>query len=495
MRHIILGPPGTGKTTKLLDLVDEKIKEGVSLSKIGCFSFTRKSAEEAISRACIKFDLERQELPFFRTLHSLALRQLGLPKDSLMQRHYYKLFGEKVGIPLNGINLEDENGIVFSSDKEFLSHIDISRAKQISLKEQWAYNAKDMSWEKLDWIHRTYNDFKKTNEYYDYTDMLVKFVKEGVPPKLDFLFIDEAQDLSKLQWQAVEKLADTAKETYIAGDDDQAIFRWAGADIEHFINMKGEVHILKQSYRIPKSTHSFCVALSKRIKNRREKEYIPRDYEGELKFHNTFNMDVSQGEWLILATTNYLLDKVQTELIEQGVFFKRKNKLSIKNSIINGIYNWEDLRKGKKIIKDDVESIYDLMSSKIGVKHGFKNLNTLDDKQPVNLHNLIQNYGLLRKDEWYKALDLIPLIDRVYIRATLRRGAKLSKPKVRLSTIHGAKGSECQNVVLFTDLSREADKQYFINPDDQTRVMYVGATRAKEALHIIYPQTTRGFRL
>jgi superfamily I DNA/RNA helicase len=129
------------------------------------------------------------------------------------------------------------------------------------------------------------------------------------------------------------------------------------------------------------------------------------------------------------------------------------------------------------------------------VKHGFKNLNTLDDKQPVNLHNLIQNYGLLRKDEWYKALDLIPLIDRVYIRATLRRGAKLSKPKVRLSTIHGAKGSECQNVVLFTDLSREADKQYFINPDDQTRVMYVGATRAKEALHIIHPQTTRGFRL
>jgi len=495
MRHIILGPPGTGKTTKLLNLVDEKIKEGVPLSKIGYFSFTRKAAEEAVTRACIKFNLERKELPFFRTLHSLALKQLGLPQESLMKRYDYKLLGEKIGISLNGINLEDENGIVFSSDKEFLSHIDISRAKKISLKEQWAYNAKDMSWEKLDWIYRTYKKFKKINELYDYTDMLSKFNEKGQSPKLDFLFIDEAQDLSKLQWQTVDKLAQSSKETYIAGDDDQAIFRWAGADIEHFINMKGEIHILKQSHRIPQSIHPFCVKLSKRIKNRRDKEYIPRDHKGKLKFHNNFHIDVSHEEWLILATTNYLLDKVQTELIEQGIFFKRKNRLSIKNSTINVIYNWEDLRKGKRVIKADVKSIYDLMSSNVGVKHGFKNLNSLPDKKYVNLYTLAKKYGLLRKDEWYNALDKIPLIDRVYIRATLRRGAKLSEPKVKLSTIHGAKGSECQNVILFTDLSREADKQYFINPDDQTRVMYVGATRAKEALHIITPQTTRGFIL
>ena len=495
MRHIILGPPGTGKTTKLLNLVDEKIKEGVPLSKIGYFSFTRRAAEEAITRACIKFDLERKELPFFRTLHSLALKQLGLPQESLMKRYDYKLLGEKIGISLNGINLEDENGIVFSSDKEFLSHIDISRAKKISLKEQWSRNAKDMSWQKLDWIYRTYKKFKEINELYDYTDMLDKFNKSGQPPKLDFLFIDEAQDLSKLQWQTVDKLAQSSKETYVAGDDDQAIFRWAGADVEHFINMKGKAHVLKQSHRIPKSIHPFCVKLSKRIRDRRDKEYIPREHDGVLKFHNAFNMDVSNGDWLILATTNYILDKVQTELIEQGIFFKRKNRLSIKNSIINVIYNWEDLRKGKKVIKADIKSIYDLMSSNVGVKHGFKNLNSLQDKEYANLYTLAKKYGLLRKDEWYRALDKIPLRDRVYIRATLRRGAKLTNPKVKLSTIHGAKGSECENVILFTDLSREADKQYFINPDDQTRVMYVGATRAKESLHIITPQTARGFIL
>ena len=494
MKHIILGPPGTGKTRTLLQLAVEYNKKGVSFNKIGYFSFTRKATEESISRAQSDFDLDKDELPFFRTLHSLAMKQLSLPNLKLITKSNYKDFGKIVGMPLDSINLRDENGIVFSSDKEFLSHVDISRAKKISLKEQWAYNAKDMPWNKLDWLNRNYNKFKKVNNLYDYTDMLVEFNEKGQAPKLDCLFIDEAQDLSKLQWETVNKLSKEAKEVYIAGDDDQAIFRWAGADIEHFINMKGKTRVLKQSYRIPRSIHPFCVKLSKRIRDRRDKEYIPRDYEGVLKFHNAFNIDVSNGDWLILTTTNYLLDKVEDNLMEQGIFFKRKDKLSIKTPTIKAIYDWEDLRKGKKIKKNEIEKIYGLMK-KGGVKHGFKNLESLSNKEQVNIYTLRKKHGLLRKDEWYKALDKIPLIERVYIRATLRRGAKLSKPKVKLSTIHGVKGAQEKNVVLFTDLSREADKQYFINPDDQTRVMYVGATRAKEALHIITPQTTRGFPL
>ena len=92
MRHIILGPPGTGKTTKLLSLVDEKLKKGTPPNKIGYFSFTRKATEEAMSRAMKKFDFEKKELPFFRTLHSMAFSQLSLPFESLMKSYEYKKF-------------------------------------------------------------------------------------------------------------------------------------------------------------------------------------------------------------------------------------------------------------------------------------------------------------------------------------------------------------------------------------------------------------------
>ena len=68
-------------------------------------------------------------------------------------------------------------------------------------------------------------------------------------------------------------------------------------------------------------------------------------------------------------------------------------------------------------------------------------------------------------------------------------GEKLNeKPRIELSTIHGAKGGESQNVVLLTDLTQNTMKGYERDPDDENRLFYVGATRTKENLHIIEPR-------
>ena len=64
----ILGPPGTGKTTKLLHYVRTLVKFGVPLYRIGYFAFTRKASQEAVNRACSKFSVDRKEFSNFRTL-------------------------------------------------------------------------------------------------------------------------------------------------------------------------------------------------------------------------------------------------------------------------------------------------------------------------------------------------------------------------------------------------------------------------------------------
>ena len=53
------------------------------------------------------------------------------------------------------------------------------------------------------------------------------------------------------------------------------------------------------------------------------------------------------------------------------------------------------------------------------------------------------------------------------------------QPRIKLSTIHGSKGGEADNVMLLTDLTRKADEEYWRQRDQERRVFYVGMTRAR----------------
>jgi len=82
--QIILGPPGTGKTTTLLGLMEKELEQGTEPDRIGFFTFTRRAAQEGKDRAMARFTITNRDLPYFRTLHSLAFQQLGLSRSSVL---------------------------------------------------------------------------------------------------------------------------------------------------------------------------------------------------------------------------------------------------------------------------------------------------------------------------------------------------------------------------------------------------------------------------
>jgi len=491
----IFGPPGTGKTTTLLNMVDKALEDGILPERIAFLAFTRKAANEAKERAAARFNLDpKQDLVFFRTLHSLALTMSDIRPEQVMQEENYRELSRTIGVDLGGQKntaIDDDIPSMVASSDPVLGLINLARLRKVNLRDQYNISEVEQDWNTVNFVSKSLKEYKEAMGLFDFTDMLEHFATGDARfcPEFDLCFLDEAQDLSPLQWDIAHLLDKQSKKMYCAGDDDQAIYRWAGADVDHFINLPGGSEILSQSYRIPKNVHNVAENVVRRITRRFPKAYEPREEPGNVTRITTINsLDMAQGDWLILSQAGYQLTPVAHDLKSSGYLFNYRGRRSISEKISEAVNGWEQLRKGKEISGQVARIIYSYMAIGERLTRGFKKLPGVDDSDLVTFDELTEHHGLKATKDmiWSSAMDKLPDTDRAYVTALLRRGEKFNGiPRITASTIHGSKGGEADNVVLFTDLSPAADTQFQRNPDDTHRVFYVGVTRAKKNLYIV----------
>ena len=492
---VIVGPPGTGKTTRLMDEVERALGAGIPPERIAYLAFTRKASRESIDRAVKRFGVEANTLENFRTLHSLAYHELGLSPSDVVGTAALKEFGDLMGLSFSAAVSPEEERIEYGNKShDLLLALDqSSRIRRLPLPLIRNLMDADVLIPELERCARAFLEFKQSRSLLDFTDMLEQFVISPETPRYDLLLIDEGQDLSPIQWEVVRKLSSNSRRLVVAGDDDQAIFGWAGADVDSFIHLEGRVEVLGQSWRVPKLVQDVAHGIIAAVQNRRPKKWAPRPTSGSVVFAATdMEADLTVGDWLILARNHYVTNELAGSLFASGIPYERNGKSPIASSLVSAIKNWKALGEGRKISVADAVEIYAYMRSGGSVARGGKSglIRLADTELKLGLQDLKDDHHLNAEYcPWYAAFDRVDPSERSFMERAEASSDDPSAPRIRISTIHGSKGGESENVMLFTDMARRTFDGALAQPDEECRVFYVGATRAKENLVVIRPRT------
>lgn len=463
----IFGPPGTGKTTEMLRLVGEAQDRGYKANEIGFFSFTKAAAGEALKR----LGLTRSDK--ISTLHSLAFRAVGATPMSMVDGYKLRKFGAKAGISFAGVS-NDEYGDQMEDGDKYLAIYNLARSRMSDPQEEY-YNSDDRPGDFAQYMYciESYNSWKAAFGYLDFTDLLELYCRRPKNHGAKILFIDEAQDLSPLQWQMIDKMLEFPQvdEVTIAGDDDQAIYEWAGADPHGMATFaqryEGDTHVLAQSYRVPKAVHDVARGVVVRIRERVQKRYRPAAHDGVVQTYGTgfIPESIDHGDDVLILCRSHVTKKdVEAALIAIRKPYRNEGGRPglFDSHWAEAIRALHKLMRGESISQSEIE-----VMAKVGTTETKNDLNRRDFKA-IAARGPERSFNIpLDHVEFFREADLS------------------QSPTIRISTIHSAKGREARRVVLHCGITARTHSAMDRNPDQEHRVWYVGVTRAKQQLDVV----------
>ena len=507
-RTVIPGPPGTGKTYRLLNhYMTKEIKENkIDPKKICYITFSKSAAEEATERFEELFPKEK--LGYIGTMHALGVRELNIDVNAKLlkgnsQWNQFKLY-EPMAARLNtDMSIDPITGKVRFKDP-ILTTRDYAKNKKISINEA-AIQRGMAGWadigvaEKIDEALTQYKKDTGIIEFYDMIGLFTDKIKTK-DSLYDIIFLDEAQDLNALQWDMFFELEKLATRSYIAGDDDQTIYGFQGADASIFINLEGTIDEQIKSRRVPKSVHRVALNILDRIGERRKKNWEPRDEEGEVHHNASMeDIDFTKGKWMILGRTNKLCEKATDHLYRQGLRYEYEGDKYLDKNSMSAYSTWKRLNNGASIDSKDVKVMYSFLKVKLGhLKRGFSSGKTLDGVYSVTLEELKQNHGLLIEGSW-EHLDFDEDTKEFMKHLIKNNNDLLKEADIKIMTLHKSKGKESDNVVLYTDFGGDEYQNNFIegefekSPDNEHRLFFVGVTRAKQKLYLLQSEEGTGY--
>jgi DNA helicase-2/ATP-dependent DNA helicase PcrA len=251
--------------------------------------------------------------------------------------------------------------------------------------------------------------------------------------------------------------------------------------------------VLDQSYRLPKTVFDLGENIIKNVNNRNQKEFRPTAAAGTVNYVSSIDdVDMDKGEWLILARNSYTLNDAVERLRRDGLPYKTNYYDTNHDDPLKAAQVWEQLRSGAAVTVKEASLVLEYIKDA-----NTKPLSVAKEGATVTMKDLVTAGCLpvgIQDSIWHQALSGIPVEDRDYYVAARRRGESLKgSPRIKVSTIHGAKGGEAENVVVYSDVSLRTYLGMEKSFEDECRVFYVAVTRSKNNLYIVQPRTNNCF--
>lgn len=317
----VIAGAGSGKTRALTHRFAFLVNEmGILPENILCVTFTNKAANEMRQR--IHNLIGDNDTAYINTFHGFCV--------SVLQEDSYAVQYPKSFLVLDNSDIDDMLRIIYEErgltlrDKTFSDARDMIEIQKLFKKPEYYLDMIDLP---LDALHEKYLCATATDEiiFYgylyqekkcfglDYND-LIKFtlyifsqnaeIRLKWQKRLEYIMIDEFQDIDRLQYELMEALCGYHKNLFIVGDPDQTIYTWRGANVQYLLDFDKHFPSVKtvmmlKNYRSTPQILAVANSLIDKNKHRVKKELVPVLSDGEkVTFHFAENA-AAEAEWIV----------------------------------------------------------------------------------------------------------------------------------------------------------------------------------------------------
>ncbi|RYJ12793.1 ATP-dependent helicase [Halogeometricum borinquense] len=564
----LFGGPGSGKTTALLDRVEEMLEDDdVTIRDILVVSYTRAAAAEIRERLAERLDISPRALQGnVATMHAKAYELLDLSRNDVVGEKDKKEFCEEYGV-----EFEDEYGgagrrtarsttignkIIATSQWLQRTRRDVAdwydvpfnwNVEEVRLPPEIDPNAQEGNKYTPTWpsdddridvpgVIRGWRKYKGDNGLVGFADMLERVRQRSLVPNVDYLVIDEFQDITTLQYDVYQEWLPHLEGVLIAGDDDQVVYAWQGADPNLLLDAeRDEDVVLPNSYRLPSRILDVVNEEIRHIDKRQEKDLHPRKEGGVVEgvaspsmldlarnVRYTIEEDEDDESIMVLFRARYQMFQFIDEFLPLGIPFsvltdqrmwtdrlteyvEAIEKLEREENI-NGLEarRLADMLQESAFGSNERDDLFDYIDE-LQEETGVEDLTDLEvEPDVITDHAPFVPDGAAAGDMVRKVTSFQRKSVEAYFAGEYQG---MDPNRVRVGTIHSAKGREADHVFVSTDLTEKVVEQMAASVDDEEvsgveefttstdpvpiltdnerRVFYVGMSRARERLVIL----------